>query len=475
MQKDFPKPFRRQREVLYLPDTGHFVVLGAAGSGKTTLAIYRAIYLASKSMPFAGKTLILTFNNTPAAYLKHLREGLVKQLKLINLHDIQIETYHKFVRGYLKKRGKMGWGWICNPATKKIIIFKALKEIAGKYEPNAFFERGINFFEDEIDWIHGHGIESREDYVKVERTGRFGTKLSRELRPIMYEILEKYIEIRLKKKIQYDWCDIAICAHDEFERDGLDRLYRHIIVDEGQDFSPEMIRSLVAAIPDCGSLTFFGDVAQQIYGQRMSWRSAGLNISQAWRFEESYRNTGRIVRLALAISRMDFFRDIPDVVEPKSSRASGTKPTLVECGDHKRQVSTILNVVKGAKATQSVAVLFKNREQEASVSRALGSGAIRLDRDFEKWNNDDAGVYYGTFHAAKGLEFDMVIMPFLEAGNLPDQEYMESHGREECLTHDGRLLFVAVTRAKTDLILLYSESITELLPTDKTLYRIIKL
>jgi len=44
MPKSLPKPLKKQREVLYMPVTGHSAVLGTAGSGKTTLALYRAAY-----------------------------------------------------------------------------------------------------------------------------------------------------------------------------------------------------------------------------------------------------------------------------------------------------------------------------------------------------------------------------------------------------------------------------------------------
>ena len=83
-----------------MPATGHSVVLGTAGSGKTTLALYRAAYLSKPSMPHSGKTLLLTFNTTLVAYLKYLKP---RELK-----DVQIETYHKFARGYLNARNKMG-------------------------------------------------------------------------------------------------------------------------------------------------------------------------------------------------------------------------------------------------------------------------------------------------------------------------------------------------------------------------------
>jgi len=40
MTGNLPKPIKKQREVLYLPVTGYSAVLGTAGSGKTTLALY---------------------------------------------------------------------------------------------------------------------------------------------------------------------------------------------------------------------------------------------------------------------------------------------------------------------------------------------------------------------------------------------------------------------------------------------------
>lgn len=446
-----------------MPVEGHAAVLGTAGSGKTTLALYRAAYLSERSMPHAGKTLLLTFNKTLVTYLKHLKPN--------ELRNVQVETYHTFARGYLKARGKMGYNCICSDQDlRKAYIFRSVKAVESGYKPSKFFKRPIEFFMDEIQWIFSHGITSSDEYVEVERVGRIGTNLSRKLRPVMYEILEKYVEIRTGNEKMYDWDDIAIFVRREFEEDTSPRFYKHIIVDEGQDFSPEMIRSLAAAIPEDGSLSFFGDVAQQIYGQRMSWRSAGLNIPQQWFFKENYRNTKQIAQLGLAISRMPFFHDIPDLVEPTSPRADGALPTLVECGDRNQQLEIALKAARSAAKTLSVAILVKDRAQEKVFSSALGGEATRLHRDLQVWN-DGPGIYHGTYHAAKGLEFDMVIVPFLDADNLPDQDYLASHGEEDALTHDGRLLYVATTRAKTNLILLYSGALTPLLPTDESLYQ----
>lgn len=54
------KPDGKQKEVLALPATGHIVVLGTAGSGKTTMALFRAIGLAN--LPSHPNVLVATFN-----------------------------------------------------------------------------------------------------------------------------------------------------------------------------------------------------------------------------------------------------------------------------------------------------------------------------------------------------------------------------------------------------------------------------
>ncbi|MCB2262615.1 MAG: AAA family ATPase [Candidatus Thiosymbion ectosymbiont of Robbea hypermnestra] len=462
MPDDLPRPLRKQREVLYLPVRGHSAVLGTAGSGKTTLALYRAAFLSAPEMPHSGPTLLLTFNRALVTYLNHLKPR--------ELRNVRIETYHKFARGYLNHRGKMGFSSICDPDLKNTLIGAAVKTVAGRYGKSRFFDRPLNFFVDEIQWILSHGVTTEEDYIKVERVGRVGTKLARELRGIMFEILREYLDSREKHGKQYDWDDIAYHVRQELSVDTNQRMYRHIVIDEGQDFSPEMLRSLSCAIPEDGSLTFFGDVAQQIYGQRTSWRSAGLQILQTWEFEENYRNTKQIARLGLAISKMSYFSEIADMVEPTSPKADGPLPTVVQCADRHEQIQIAVKSASGASQTRRVALLFKNREQERRISSRLPETAVQLHRDMGSWQ-EGPGIFHGTYHSAKGLEFDLVILPFLDADNLPDPENVRAYGEEDALTHDGRLLYVAITRAKTEVILLHSSRITTLLPVDASLFR----
>ena len=75
--------------------------------------------------------------------------------------------------------------------------------------------------------------------------------------------------------------------------------------------------------------------------------------------------------------------------------------------------------------------------QEADLRRASGkhwaSGAVRLM----------------TLHAAKGLEFPVVILCGVEEGNIP----LESAKGETDLEEERRLFFVGLTRAQEELVL----------------------
>jgi hypothetical protein len=71
-----PVPEGRQREVVFHPPEGRFVVLGTAGSGKTTMSVHRAAHLGDPATDHSGRTLFVTFNRALIAYLHHLGAGV---------------------------------------------------------------------------------------------------------------------------------------------------------------------------------------------------------------------------------------------------------------------------------------------------------------------------------------------------------------------------------------------------------------
>ena len=452
-----PRPVGRQREVLYLPPTGHTVVLGTAGSGKTTLAILRSIYLSDPKTVHGGKTLLVTFNRCLVTYMTHLAGTL--------LHDISVENYHRFARGYLSYRRKLPKNSICGPNERSRFTNGALLQAREDGLEGSILERPTKFFEEEFQWIQQHGINEKKDYVAAERVGRTATRVARRDRSLLFKVYKRYLEQRRIGGKQYDWDDLASTVLSELHADDGERRYRHVVIDEGQDFSPEMLRSLAAAIPNHGSLMFFGDIAQQIYGHRVSWRSAGLRSRDIWRFKENYRNTKQISQLALALADTPFFPDDPDLVEPTAPVADGPAPALRRFPDETAEWEFVLKQAGGLAKTGTVAILFRTREQERHIS-----GATRLHRRLGRWPSGP-GLFFGTYHAAKGLEFDTVFLPFLSSKSWPHPEDVSLLGQDEASRRNARLLYVGITRARSTLVLTNSGQTTSLLPQKEGLYQ----
>jgi superfamily I DNA/RNA helicase len=455
-----PPPVGRQREVVALPPHGHFVVLGTAGSGKTTMSVHRSAHLGDPRTDHAGPTLLLTFNRALLAFFEHLGAQ--------TLPNVTVRNYHTFARGYLAARGLMGQDWIVpNEERRKALIRQALMAVRAERGTAGVLARDEEFFSHELLFMAQHGLLTRDLYLTADRVGR-GTALDRPARELVFRVQERYLAVRRDAGFRYDWNDIAYHARIQFESDGGPRMYRHVVVDEGQDFSPEMLRSLALAIPGDGSLTLFGDVAQQIYGRGISWRRAGLVVSHVWRFEHNYRNTPEIARLGLAIAAMPYFRDQPDMVAPTGFRASGPPPTLVRLDDVNAETAFVITQARAAARTDSVGVLVSRREDQHRFAQAF-AGAQLLHRELTTWRGGP-GISYGTFHSAKGFEFDTVILVGLAADRWPEPMSVDADGIDEATALGGRLLYVGVTRARQNLIMTVTGAVTDLLPSEEGLW-----
>ena len=456
-----PRPIGRQREVLYLPAQGHVVVLGTAGSGKTTLAILRSLYLSDQSTAHGGRTLLVTFNRCLVTYMRHM--GFAE-----SQHPVDVRNYHHFARGYLASRGKLPWSSICSPDERSKFVSLALAEARDANVQSPILRRSEKFIAEEFEWIQRHGIDDEPDYVETERTGRATTRVARADRAVVFDLYRRYLAHRRRANKLYDWTDLASGVRGELQSDNTSRLYRHVVIDEGQDFSPEMLRSLASAVPAEGSLTFFGDMAQQIYGHRISWRSAGLSARRIWPFEENYRNTRQISRLAIALAKMPHFPDDPDLVEPISPAADGPPPALRAFSSESEEIRFVVDRARILARTGTTAILFRTRNQER-YAQSL-AGATRLHRELDRWPAGP-GLFYGTYHSAKGLEFDSVFLPFLSDDCWPDRRDARDIGEQEATIRDARLLYVGITRAKSSLILTFTGRLTRLLPTSEELFQ----
>ena len=438
-----------------LPPKGHIVILGTAGSGKTTIALLRAEYLSKFDKN--NMTLLVTFNK---ALINYMRTILASRPE-----NLVIENYHKFARGYLLSRKKLPRGAnILNDKDRIILIEAAVQALKKRHPNESTFNRPIQFFVDEIVFIEKFGFKDLQSYEAGERVGRSSANLARKNRKWVYRVYEEYITMRKEHGKLYDWDDLAFHVYHELENDTSPRRYTHIIIDEGQDFSPMMIRSLVAAVDPAGSFTFFGDVAQQIYGSRLSWRDSGIKTNKVWSFDVNYRNSGAITEFAKDITKNKYWRQSDDMIEALPAVAEGPKPLLIKFRNKNNEFSWIVRQAIALGESASVAILSRTRSVLDGLNHQFKRKATIIDRD--TYNTSyDTGIFLTTYHAAKGLEFDYVFLPNLEDDVLPDLKSVENALDKDVVYADElKLLYVGVTRSKYGLYMTYSNTLSPLFP-----------
>lgn len=459
------EPKGKQGEVMALHTKGHFVVLGTAGSGKTTIALLRAYHLAN--IPNSGKVLLVTFNGALVKYMRGLNDCKSEKLT--------VENYHKFARGYLNSRGKMPHrNGILKPEEKVYYIEKAVEILKTKYPNESTFKRSKEFFVDEITFIEKFGFSSLNEYKEADRIGRASSNIKRENRKWIFETYKKYINLREKEGRKYDWDDLALYVFNELKNDCSERRYTHIIVDEGQDFSPMMIKSLVEAVADNGSFTFFGDVAQQIYGSRLSWRDSGIDINKIWRFNVNYRNPQTITTFSKSIIQNKYWKQDKDMIEASVQIAEGPKPILIEFSNKTNEINWIVDRAIVESKKSSVAIVCRNRtdiDELLILLKRKGCEGVEINSEKTGFAHIKK-VYLTTYHAAKGLEFDYVFIPYLTVDKFPDPNTVSnSVSIEEAYADEIKLLYVAVTRSKYGLYMTYSGTISPLFPKDSNTYK----
>lgn len=458
-------PKGTQAEVLALEPRGHIVVLGTAGSGKTTMALLRAEVLSN--LADNPKVLVVTFNTALVAYMNNIQTTARGR-------KFEVLNYHKFARGYLNSVGKMGRNCIADDNARQSIIEDILRGAKEKYPSESTFTRPEQTFVEEIKFLERFGIRTKEEYDAVERIGRADTNIRRDNRKWFFAVYESYIKLRIEKGLLYDWDDIATSVYDALLEDDRPRMYKHIIVDEGQDFSPMMLKSLVHAIPVDGTFTFFGDVAQQIYGNAISWKSSGIEVQsrlhqqrKIWKFENNYRNPHEIAIFAQDITKHTLWEAKgEDYVTPKFERpAAGLKPTLVKYNDTETETNALVQLINSNKSGRSV-VITKNREITSEITQKLNKSGIRATEIKRETSSGVAdGVYVTTFHSVKGLEFDTVYIPYLNDSYFPGEDKLEAAESEDAVYANGlKLLYVAVTRTVQSVVMSYSGELTRLFP-----------
>ncbi len=440
-----------QRKTAYRTVNGPACVRGAAGTGKTAIALHRVAHLA-QARP--GDILFVTYVRTLAPALGQMDA----RLSPTTASRVRFTHLHGWATDYLKSRG------VSYKVDGRHEAFWA----AWKDWKAAGFAEQLkiprDYLEEEVSCVlKGRAITTFEEYASLDRVGR-KTPLPRRQREIIWEFYCRYWAAQQRLGV-VDFDDLILMAYDTLRNDPHPPIYGGVVADEVQDFSLVAVRLLhaLAGGDVADGLTLVGDGQQSVYPGGFRLSEAGVDVrGRSTILRTNYRNTTEILTFATRVVAGVAFSDLDedmsrDVIE---SERHGRHPAVLQfptadahdevLAEHLASLLQHDHVWPGDIAV--LAPTNKGVQHYVNLLRASGIPAIDL---YDHDGTPQGRVRVGTYQRAKGLEFKHVLLPRLDPAGLgissqrPKGKTSEVY--DEGLDLLRRQLFVAMTRARDSL------------------------
>ena len=227
----------------------------------------------------------------------------------------------------------------------------------------------------------------------------------------------------------------------------------YIIVDEIQDFDREEIMQFINAARKC--FFFFGDTAQSIYRafgketltiDQIS-SMTGIKVSRLYNNYRLPKPIAKITQEYLGLTEEDNVRKYSESLYLSKENAS---PVFVECHSRQEQIDCIISIIRKNKY-RNVGILVPENDLVLEIMNAFTSEKFACEFKFNAGYNDyrnkdtlNFKTEYPklmTYHSAKGLQFETVILPFYQGASNLDEK---------------KSLYVAMTRTYRHLYVLYN-------------------
>ena len=425
-------------------------VSGSAGTGKTIVALHRAVHLA-RANPSA-KVLLTTLSKPLANALRAKLARLVGNEPAVSARII-VKAVSAV--GYDLHSERFGQPQIAPSSLVKSLIEKAAAEVDGhRFSPQFL----IGEWNDVVDaWQ----LRSWEDYRDVSRLGR-KTRIGGKQRETLWAIVER-VRARLRDRGAVTWSDVFGRLADAFN-EGDTRPYDFAVIDEAQDLGVAEARFFAAlAAGRSDGLFFAGDLGQRIFQQPFSWKALGLDVrGRSFTLRINYRTSHQI--------RTHADRLLPSTVSDVDGNTEGRRgtvsmfdgppPVALACSgaDHECSVVAgwITDRLKEGCAPHEVSIFVRSDAELKRARAAAKAAGVRAVELSEKVEVEDGAVAISTMHFAKGLEFRSVVVMACDDEVIPQSERIESVADdadlEEVYNTERHLLYVACTRAMDHLL-----------------------
>lgn len=486
----------KEQMSVVLQDEEHLLIQGAAGSGKSITLLYKMLKVMEQEEE-RKRILYCSFNLT----LVHHAIKLFRQAngydRLKDKHEVHFCTFHSMAENLLKRIGlsvrsvKLSSQ---NELTKYedtvlrrvAAVFARIKE-SPKYQQlppsqKLYTTHTDDFLKEEILWMKANGFVTEDAYLNCERIGRgHHPRLTREQRQTIFAGYQEYQE-DLKRRFHGDMDleDYALLLWKHMDEIPDHLKYDYVFVDEVQDLQPMQLKTLVALAKQ--SIVLAGDSRQRIYKRTpFSYKELGLHIEgkRNRMLHTNFRSTRQIMQLAESLRFVD---EEGERIKAAYFPRNGPKPQIRYFSSDKAHNRFIIRTIKEKwKEDPEKTVALIHRFDGDIFQERNSKLFYDLNREFELITTEQYGkrfdpnkpkkpVFFTDAFSVKGLEFDIVFVLHFDRFHYPNERRMKElekrtsgdkfaeayiQDEEQILNEEKKVLYVAMTRAKEELYLLY--------------------
>ncbi len=448
-----------QRSLVEQSFNGPARVSGSAGTGKTIVALHRAVHLLQ--IDNESRVLLTTFSETLANALS------VRLKKLLVSNPISGDRIDCLA--------------FDGVAQKLYSRLKDKKTIISEAKLIEFIEQSRGQFPDlkistaylAGEWrdvVDAWEIESLQQYKDAKRLGR-RKRLSDSQREIVWKV---FSDVRAKLNAEN-----SVTLEGAFNqlarqiRTYKNPPYTNVVVDEAQDIGVCQLRLLEAiAAGRPNGLFFAGDLGQRIFQQPFSWKALGVEIrGRSKTLKVNYRTSHQIRTSADGLLPEEL-SDVDRNTERRLSTISvfdGTKPIIQACKSAAEESSFVSshlrNLVQSGVRPEEIGVFVRSDNELPRAKGAIADAGYKSHILSDNMTTQYDSVSLGAMHLAKGLEFKAVLVMACDDEVIPNQSRLESavdeSDLEEIYQTERHLLYVACTRARDFLIVTGIEPVSE--------------
>jgi superfamily I DNA/RNA helicase len=429
-----------QRAIVDRQFSGPARVSGSAGTGKTVVALHRAVSLA-RTDPRA-KVLLTTFSEPLARELASKINvlapesgGVVPRITVTDWSSLAAELFQLS----LGRRARIAGTAVLSDLLKTSAEATRLKGFTPRFLASEF-----------SNVVDAWGIDSEAGYASVPRLGRrrpLGSKQRERLWTVFAHVLA---ELKRQGLLTHAQVYRAVATH---YASAAAKPFVHVVVDEAQDLGPAELLFLTAIVgTGSDDLFFAGDLGQRIFQHPYSWRSLGIDIrGRSTTLKVCYR-TSRQIRAAADGLLPAAISDPDGNAEERGGTVSlfdGPPPTV-------KVFETVAAEVEGVSAFIGSALSDGIDAHEIGIFVRVPEALDRA-RAAAMAAGVAKSATVALMHLAKGLEFRTVIAMACDDDLLPYAtriaEAADESELDDIFETERQLLYVACTRARDRLML----------------------